>query len=102
MFLLFKDIIHMPERVALDFWADPDIDLEMLAKALKEFDADIIERIQGYLPGKRKAMFTPIGEDDSLPKRERDEAKRIIKEMMQKKIDAEEINIEDILAIEPG
>ena len=99
-FLLFDDIIKMPERIALEFWSDPDIDLKMMAKALKELDAEIVERIQGYLPGKRKAMFTPIGEEESLPKRDIEEAKRIIKGLLQTKIDAAEMHIEDILAIE--
>ena len=30
-FLLFDDIIKMPEKMALDFWGDPDIDLAMMA-----------------------------------------------------------------------
>ena len=35
-FLLFDDIIKMPEKMALDFWGDPDIDLAMMAKAIKD------------------------------------------------------------------
>jgi len=99
-FLLFEDIIKMPERIALDFWGDPDIPLDMMAKALKEFDAETVKRLQEYLPGKKQAMFTPIGEEESLPKREIDEAKRIIKDLLQEKIDAGKINIDDILAVE--
>ena len=30
-FFLFDDIIKMPEKMALDFWGDPDIDLAMMA-----------------------------------------------------------------------
>ena len=97
-FLLFDDIIKMPEKMALDFWGDPDISLDMMAKALKEFDAETVKKIQGYLPGKKQAMFNPIGEEESLPKREIDEAKGIIKKFLQKKIAAGEMNIEDILA----
>ena len=77
-----------------------DIDLDMMAIAVKEFDAETIERLQGYLPGKRQAMFTPISEEKSLPKREIDEAKQKIKDLLQLKIDAGEMNIEDILAVE--
>ena len=99
-FLLFDDIIKMPESIALDFWSDPDIDLDMMAIAIKEFDAETIERLQGYLPGKRQAMFTPISEEKSLPKREIDEAKQKIKDLLQIKIDAGEMNIEDILVSE--
>ncbi len=99
-FLLFDDIIKMPEKMALEFWGDPDIPLDMMAKALKEFDAETIEKIRGYLPGKKQAMFTPIAEEDSLPAREIDEAKRIIKDLLQTKVDLGEINIEDILVAE--
>ena len=67
-FLLFDDIIKMPERMALDFWGDPDIDLDMMAKALQEYETETIERLKGYLPGKKQAMFTPIGEEESLSK----------------------------------
>ena len=100
-FLLFDDIIKMPEKLALDFWGDPDIDLAMMAKALKELDAETVKRLQGYLPGKKQAMFTPIGEEESLPKREINEAKGSIKDLLQTKIAAGTINIEDILAIDP-
>ena len=86
--------------MAFDFWGDPDIPLDMMAKALKECDAETVEKIKGYLPGKKQAMFTPIGEEDSLPVREIDEAKRIIKDLLQTKIDSGEINIEDILVAE--
>ena len=99
-FFLFDDIIKMPEKMALDFWGDPDIDLAMMAKALKEFDDETVKMLQGYLPGKKQAMFTPIDKEESLPKREIDEAKGIIKDLLQKKIDAGEMNIEDILALE--
>ena len=84
-FLLFDDIIKMPEKMALDFWGDPDIPLDMMAKALKEFDTETVKNIQGYLPGKKQAMFSPIGEEESLPKRDIDEAKGIIKDFLQKK-----------------
>jgi len=100
-FLLFDDIIKMPERMALDFWGDPDIDLDMMAKALQEYETETIERLKGYLPGKKQAMFTPIGEEESLSKHETDEAKGKIKDLLQTKIDSGEINIDDILVAEP-
>ena len=97
-FLLFEDILNMPEGIAATFWADPDIELDNMAKALKECDSETVERLQGYLPGKKQAMFTPIPEDEPLSKREIDEAKGIIKDQLQKKIDSGDMNIEDILA----
>ena len=96
-FLLFDDIINMPERIALEFWSDQNINLDAMARALKDFDAETVKRIQGYLPGKKQAMFRPIGEEKSLSKREIDEAKGEIRALLQAKIDADEIKIEDIL-----
>jgi flagellar motor switch protein FliG len=95
-FLLFEDIMNMPEAIAATFWADPDIDLEVMAKAVSEYEKETVEKVQGYLPGKKQAMFTPV--EGPVSKREVDEAKGIIKDQLQKKIDANEVNIEDILA----
>ena len=69
-----------------------------MAKALKECDTETVEKLQGYLPGKKQAMFTPIPEDESLSKRVIDESKGQIKDLLQKKIDNGDLNIEDVLA----
>ena len=98
-FLLFDDILQMPEKIAATFWADPDIELEVMATALAECDTETVEKLQGYLPGKKQAMITPKTEEDSVSKREIDEAKGIIKDCLQKKIESGELNIEDLLAI---
>ena len=66
---------QLPEDMAATFWGDPDIELEIMAKALKDNDSETVEKLQGYLPGKKQAMFTPIPEDQSMSKREIDEAK---------------------------
>ena len=98
-FLLFEDILQMPETIAAKFWADPDIELEVMALALVEYDTETVTKLQEYLPGKKQAMFTPKTEEDSISKREIDEAKGKIKECLQKKIESGEVNIEDILAV---
>ena len=97
-FLLFDDIMNMPEDLAATFWGDPDIDLEVMAKALKEFETETVEKVQGYLPGKKQAMFTPIPEDQAMSKRDIDEAKGAIKNILQSKIESGDINIDDVLA----
>jgi len=97
-FLLFEDILQMPEKIAATFWADPEIELEVMSTALAEYDTEIVEKLQEYLPGKKQAMFTPKTEEDSLSKREIDKAKGIIKDCLQKKIESGEVNIEDVLA----
>ena len=96
-FLLFEDILQMPEKIAASFWADPEIELEVMATALAECDTETVEKLQEYLPGKKQAMFTPKTEEDSVTKREIDEAKGIIKNLLQKKITSGELNIEDVL-----
>ena len=97
-FLLFDDVIAMPEGIAATFWGDPEIDLEVMALALADSDTEKIEKLQGYLPGKKQAMFTPKTAEDNVAKRESDEAKAKIKDQLQKKIESGDINIEDVLA----
>jgi flagellar motor switch protein FliG len=98
-YLLFDDVIAMPDNIAATFWGSPDIeDLDIMAVALAELDSETVQKLQDYLPGKKAAMFTPKTEDDKVSKREIDEAKAQIKNILQKKISAGEINIEDVLA----
>ena len=97
-FLLFDDIIAMPKGIAATFWGDPEIDLEIMATALADSETETVEKLQGYLPGKKQAMFTPKTADDNVSKREIDEAKGKIKDQLQKKIGSGDINIEDVLA----
>ena len=98
-YLLFDDVIAMPDNIAATFWGSPDIeDLDVMAVALAELDPETVQKLQDYLPGKKAAMFTPKTEDDKVSKREIDEAKAQIKNILQKKISAGEINIEDVLA----
>ena len=97
-FLLFDDITAMPEGIAATFWGDPEIDLEIMATSLADSETETVEKLQGYLPGKKQAMFTPKTADDNVSKREIDEAKGKIKDQLQKKIGSGDINIEDVLA----
>ena len=97
-FLLFEDILQMPEKIAATFWADPEIELEVMSMALADCDTETVGKLQEYLPGKKQAMFTPKTEEDSISKREIDDAKGKIKDCLQKKIESGEVNIEDLLA----
>ena len=49
-FLLFDDVIAMPEGIAATFWGDPEIDLEVMALALADSDTENVEKLQCYLP----------------------------------------------------
>tara|TARA_B100000945_G_scaffold52126_1_gene37659 strand:- start:100 stop:1044 length:945 start_codon:yes stop_codon:yes gene_type:complete len=97
-FLLFDDIIAMPEAIAATFWADPNLDLEIMSTALASSETELVEKLQGYLPGKKQAMFAPKTEEDNVAKRDIDDAKGKIKELLQEKIDAGEVKIDDVLA----
>ena len=97
-FLLFDDIIAMPEAIAATFWADPNLDLEIMSTALASSETELVEKLQGYLPGKKQAMFAPKTEEDNVAKRDIDDAKGKIKELLQTKIDGGEIKIDDVLA----
>ena len=98
-FLLFDDVVAMSEGIAATFWGDPEIDLEVMAIALADSDTEKVEKLQGYLPGKKQAMFTPKTAEDNVAKREIDEAKAKIKDQLQKKIESGDINIEDVFAV---
>ena len=97
-FLLFDDVVTMPDGIAATFWGDPEIDLEIMATALADSETETVEKLQAYLPGKKQAMFTPKKEEDNVSKRDIDEAKAKIKDLLQKKIESGDLNIEDVLA----
>ena len=97
-FLLFDDVVTMPDGIAATFWGDPEIDLEIMATALADSETETVEKLQAYLPGKKQAMFTPKKEEDNVSKRDIDEAKAKIKDQLQKKIETGDLNIEDVLA----
>ena len=94
-FLSFEDIINMPENIAVDFWMNPDIDLDKMAKAMKGLDKETVDKIRGYLPGKKQDMFTPV--EEPLAKREVEEARGEIKGLIQKSIDDGTMKIDDLL-----
>lgn len=98
-FLLFEDVVTMPDGIAATFWGDPEIDLEIMSTALADSETETVEKLQAYLPGKKQAMFTPKKEEDNVSKRDIDEAKAKIKDQLQKKIESGDLNIEDVLAV---
>ena len=98
-FLLFDDLVTMPDVIAATFWGDPEIDLEIMATALADSETETVDKLQAYLPGKKQAMFTPKIEEDNVSKRDIDEAKAKIKDQLQKKIESGDLNIEDVLAV---
>ena len=102
-FLLFEDILIMPEKTGYTFWGDQGIDLKIMARALKECDTETINKLQGYLPTKKQDRFkraVKLLEDETLSTNEIDDAKKQIKDLLQLKINSNEIKIEDVLSTE--
>ena len=96
-YVLFDDILNMPDNTSATFWVDPDIDVDVLAKSLKEYDTELVSAIQAQLPGKKQTMFTPLEPDDPISPRDIESAKKEVKAILLKKLQAGEINIDDIL-----
>jgi|TARA_B110000467_G_scaffold16179_1_gene14142 flagellar motor switch protein FliG len=94
-FLSYDDLMALPDSMGSVFWMNPDIDLEVMAKALKGFDEEIINKIVEYLPAKKQAMYTPI--DGPMSKREVDTARAKLLDLLKEKFSSGEWNIEDVL-----
>ena len=94
--LTFEDLLSMSDDVAADFWANPDIDLDELAKALKGVDDERTNVILEVLPKKKQAMYTPI--DKPMKKKDVMTSRKSIVKVASDMAKAGEIRIEDILS----
>ncbi|MDB3868548.1 hypothetical protein N9263_00635 [Candidatus Marinimicrobia bacterium] len=94
-YLSYGDIMAMSDSMAAVFWMNPDIDLEVMAKALKGYDTEIVNKIVEFLPAKKQAMFSPI--EGGISKREVDSARADLLVKLKEKFDSGEWNIEDVL-----
>ena len=86
----------MSDDVAADFWANPDIDLDELAKALKGVDDERTNVILEVLPKKKQAMYTPI--EKPMKKKDVMTSRKSIVKVASDMAKAGEIRIEDILS----
>ena len=94
-YLSYDDLMALSDSMASIFWMNPDIDLEVMAKALKGYDTETVNKIVEYLPGKKQAMYTPI--EGGMSKREVDSARALLLGMFKEKFSSGEWNIEDVL-----
>ena len=94
-FLSYGDLMEMPENMAQEFWMNPDLDLDILAKAIKGYEEEVVKKILGYMPEKKQAMFTAV--EGPLAKREVEEARATILEMAKAKVKSGEWRIEDVI-----
>jgi flagellar motor switch protein FliG len=95
-YISFDDLINsLPEGVASEFWSNPDLDVDLMAKALKGYENETVNRVVEFLPQKKQAMFSPI--ETPVAKREVEGAQSQILNIAKDKISSGEWNLEDIL-----
>jgi len=94
--LTFNDLLGMSEDVASDFWSNPDIDLDDLARALKGVSGDQTSPILEMLPKKKQAMYTPI--EKPMKKKDVMTSRKNIVAVATDMASSGEIRIEDILS----
>ena len=95
-YLTFSDLLNMSDDVASDFWTNPDIDIDVLALALKGTDEDKVNNIIEILPKKKQAMYQPI--EKPMPKKDVMFARRKLVTTIQEMIADGSIKIEDIIS----
>ena len=94
--LTFDDLLNMSDDLAADFWANPDIDLDDLAQALKGIEADKVSAIIDMLPKKKQVMYTPI--EKPMKKKDVMSSRKLIVKIATDMTSAGELRIEDILS----
>ena len=97
-YLTFDDLLDMPEHLMKDFWMNPDIDPDSLAKALRGFEDDTINAIVEFLPKRKQAMFTPI--EKPIAKREIKTARLELVNIARNMVNAGEFSMDDIFGQE--
>ncbi len=95
-YIAFDDLINsLPEGIAADFWSNPDLAVDLMAKALKGYDQEVVDKVIEFLPKKKQAMFSPI--DVPVAKREVEAARSKILDIAKSKVNTGEGKLEDIL-----
>ena len=95
-YISFDDLINsLPEGIASEFWSNPDLDVDLMAKALKGYEKETVDKVIEFLPQKKQAMFSPI--ETPVAKREVESARSSILNIAKDKVSSGEWNLEDIL-----
>ena len=97
-YLTFDDLLEMPEHLMKDFWMSPDIDPDVLARALRSYDEETINSIIEFLPKRKQAMFTPI--DKPIAKKEIRSARANLVSIARKMVNDGEFSMDDIFGQE--
>ena len=97
-YLTFDDLLEMPEHLMKDFWMSPDIDPDILARALRSYDEETVNAIIEFLPKRKQAMFTPI--DKPIAKKEIRTSRANLVTIARKMVDDGEFSMDDIFGQE--
>ena len=97
-YLTFEDLLNMPEHLMKDFWMNPDVDPDNLAKALRSYDEEVTNTIVAYLPKRKQAMFTPI--DKPISKKDIRSARAQIVALARTLVDEGQFSMDDIFGQE--
>ena len=97
-YLTFEDLLGMPEHLMKDFWMSPDIDPDVLARALRSYDDETVNAIIEFLPKRKQAMFTPI--DKPIAKKEIRASRSDLVAIARKMVDDGEFSMDDIFGQE--
>ena len=97
-YLSFDDLLEMPDHLMIKFWRSPDIDPDVLAKALKGMDQNIVDNILSKLPKRKQAMYTPIKEP--ISKSDLESAQMAILSLAKEMDKNGELNLQDLLSDE--
>jgi len=95
-FLSFEDLLSMPDHVMRTFWRNPEIDIDLLAKALKGLEESVVENILSFLPKRKQGMYSPITEP--LSKKDSEDAKLAMLQVAKTMGKSGELKIADILS----
>ena len=97
-YLTFDDLLNMPEHLMKDFWMNPDVDPDSLAKALRSYDKETIDSIVEYLPKRKQAMFTAI--EQPIAKKEIRIARAGLVDIARKMVSDGQFSMDDIFGQE--
>ena len=97
-YLTFDDLLEMPEHLMKDFWMSPDIDPDVLARALRSYEDETVNSIIEFLPKRKQAMFTPI--DKPIAKKEIRTARASLVAIARNMVSDGEFSMDDIFGQE--
>ena len=95
-FLSFEDLIEMQDHLMSTFWKNSELDIDVLAKALKGYDEQTVNHIISFMPSRKQKMYTHVS--TPLSKKDVETAQLSIVQLAKDLGQSGELNLDDILA----